>query len=83
MTGLVFVDSNVFVYSIDTKDELKHVVAKEWLDRLWRDRSGRTSTQVLSEFYYVATRKITPGLSPPVAWGHVAALAEWEPQART
>lgn len=81
MTGLVFVDSNVLVYSVDTKDELKHVVAKEWLDRLWRDRSGRTSTEVLSEFYYVATRRITPGLSPPVAWGHVATLAEWEPQA--
>jgi len=81
MTGLVFVDSNVLVYSIDTKDESKHALAKKWLDRLWRDRSGRTSTQVLSEFYYVATRKLTPGLSPPAAWGHVAALAEWEPQA--
>jgi predicted nucleic acid-binding protein len=81
MTGLVFVDTNVFVYSIDSRDESKHVLAKEWLGRLWRDRTGRTSTQVLSEFYYVATRKITPGLNPPTAWGHVAALAEWEPQA--
>jgi len=81
MTGLVFVDTNVLVYSVDSRDESKHVLAKEWLDRLWRDRSGRTSTQVLSEFYYVATRRITPGRRPPAAWGHVAALAEWEPLA--
>jgi predicted nucleic acid-binding protein len=81
MTGLVFVDTNVFVYSVDSRDESKHALAKEWLGRLWRDRTGRTSTQVLSEFYYVATRKITPGLSPPIAWEHVAALAKWEPQA--
>jgi predicted nucleic acid-binding protein len=81
MTGLVFVDTNVLVYSIDTRDESKHKLAKEWLDRLWRDGSGRTSAQVLSEFYHVVTRRITPGLDPPAAWEQVAALAEWEPQA--
>src|SRR5207237_285655 len=35
-------------------------VAQAALDELWRTRSGTLSTQVLSEFYVVATRTFDP-----------------------
>lgn len=81
MTGLVFVDTNVLLYAVDTRQPAKHAVAREWMLGLWRDRTGRISVQVLSEFYANATRVQSPGLSPDQAWEHMAALADWRPQA--
>jgi predicted nucleic acid-binding protein len=63
MTGLVFVDTNVLLYAIDSREGSKHRFASDWLARLWRERSGRTSVQVLSEFFVNATSKLSPGLS--------------------
>lgn len=80
MTGLVFVDTNVLLYAIDTSDGAKHRSAREWMDKLWRGRTGRTSVQVLSEFYVNATRLLSRGLSKEHAWEHVVALSEWAPQ---
>jgi predicted nucleic acid-binding protein len=80
MTGLLFVDTNVLLYAVDTSDGTKHQSAREWMDKLWRDRTGRTSVQVLSEFYVNATRLLSRGLSKEHAWEHVVALSEWAPQ---
>ncbi len=64
MTGPCFVDANVLVYARDARDPRKHARAADWLDHLWRTRFGRTSTQVISQFYAVATRKLKPAVAP-------------------
>ncbi len=79
MIAPVFVDSNVFVYARDTRDAVKQTRAAEWLSYLWRERAGRISTQVLSEYYVTVTRKLDPGLPPEEAWDDVQALLTWRP----
>jgi predicted nucleic acid-binding protein len=76
----VFVDTNIFIYSRDSSDISKQSLAQEWLQRLWRERAGRTSVQVLSEYYVNVTRKLKPGLSAERAWEDVEALQAWAPQ---
>lgn len=80
MTAAVFVDTNVLLYWRDGRDTAKQARAAEWLAHLWREKTGRTSTQVLSEYYVNATRKLDPGLSADEAWDDVQALLAWEPQ---
>ena len=80
MTGLVFVDSNVFVYARDGRDVAKQARAADWLAHLWREALGRTSMQVLSESYTTVTRKLTPPVAPGEAWDDVKALFTWRPQ---
>lgn len=81
MTGLVFVDTNVLLYAIDSREGSKHQCASDWLGRLWSERNGRTSVQVLSEFFVNSTSKLSPGLPREQAWEHVVALSAWDPQA--
>ena len=80
MTAAVFVDSNVLVYSRDTRDPVKHARAADWIATLWRDGTGRVSAQVLSECYYTLTRKLRPGLPHDEAWEDISALMAWRPQ---
>lgn len=77
MTGPCFVDANVFVYAQDGRDARKHRHVEAWLDELWRAQLGRTSTQALSEFYVVATRKLK--VAPEVAWGEAERYFAWNP----
>ncbi|MFO1467861.1 MAG: PIN domain-containing protein [Steroidobacteraceae bacterium] len=79
MTATIFVDTNVFVYARDNAYPQKQKLAMQWVDRLWREQSGRTSMQVLSELYVTLTRKLRPGLSPDDAWEDVSALMAWDP----
>lgn len=80
MTAPVFVDTNVFVYARDAGEPVKQPRAAAWLERLWRERLGRTSVQVLSEYYVTVTRKLDPGLPADDAWDDVTALFTWRPQ---
>jgi len=80
MTDTVFVDTNVFVYARDASEAAKQTVAAEWLHTLWLEQRGRTSVQVLSEYYTIVTRKQRPGLGVDDAWEDVAALFAWKPQ---
>jgi len=57
MTAPVFVDSNVFLYAMDEADPKKQQAARNWRAELWKNRLGRISFQVLSEFYVNAVRK--------------------------
>ena len=52
-----FVDTNVLVYSHDRGAGRKHRLARYLVRRLWRDRSGAISTQVLQELYVNVRRK--------------------------
>ncbi len=81
MTAPVFVDANVLVYARDAREQVKQPRAAEWIARLWRDQSGRTSTQVLSEYYVTVTRKVRPRMTPEDAWNDVKSFLAWRPQA--
>ena len=80
MTAAVFVDTNIFVYARDASEPVKRSVAIQWLEELWREHRGRTSTQVLSEYYVTVTGKLRRRLDREVAWGHLRDLLAWEPQ---
>jgi predicted nucleic acid-binding protein len=73
----VFVDTNVLVYAHDPSERRKSATADALLTKLWRSGEGALSTQVLQEFYNVATTKLDPKLSPLRARTIVADYAEW------
>jgi len=74
-----FVDTNIFVYARDASEPGKQPVAMQWLQRLWERELGRTSMQVLSEYYVTVTAKLHPGLPVNLARSDVRALAVWQP----
>lgn len=80
MTARIFVDTNVFVYAKQAGAPTKQSLAARWLERLWEAESGRTSVQVLNEYYTTLTRKIQPALPPAEAWDDVRSLMAWNPQ---
>jgi predicted nucleic acid-binding protein len=57
------VDTNVLAYAVDPRDKQKQARAVECFTRLDAARSGVLTTQVLSELFVVATRRLTPPLS--------------------
>jgi predicted nucleic acid-binding protein len=75
----IFVDTNIFVYARQPEETLKQPVAQEWLERIWLERRGRTSIQVLNECYSTLTRKVQPPQSPSEVWLYVATLMAWQP----
>jgi len=79
MTALIFVDANVLVYARDPRDPVKQTLARDWIRLLWEHSRGRTSTQVLSEFYEIVTRKF-PSQSREDAWEEVQSYLSWNPQ---
>lgn len=80
MTALVFVDTNVLLYARDAGEARKQPRATTWLEWLWRHQTGRTSVQVLNEYYVNVTRKLDPGLPAAEAWDDVVSLLAWQPQ---
>ncbi len=80
MSAPVFVDTNVFVYARQAGEGNKQRQAEQWLSHLWREQRGRTSAQVLNEYYVTLTRKIKPALSADDAWDEVRSLLGWDPQ---
>lgn len=75
--GLVFVDTNILGYALDASEPEKQEVAKAVLEDLWLNQAGTLSTQVLQEFYVVATRKFDPPIPRREARDLVSAYAEW------
>ncbi len=80
MTALVFVDTNVLVYARDSRDAVKQAKARDWIRQLWDGQRGRTSAQVLSEFYEVVTRKLKTAVAKDDAWEEVQSYLAWNPQ---
>lgn len=80
MTAFVFVDTSVFVYERQADDLRKQGLAAQWLERLWLAGTGRTSPQVLCEFYATLTRKLDPPVPTHQAWEHIRSLLAWNPQ---
>jgi predicted nucleic acid-binding protein len=80
MTVRCFVDASVLLQARDARDPLKQQRAAEWLERLWQQRSGRTSVQVLAEFYAMATRRLSSRVPEDLAWDDVTRYLTWLPQ---
>src|SRR5258706_15600511 len=80
MSVRCFVDASVLLHARDPRDPLKQARSAEWLERLWQQRSGRTSLQALSEFYITATRKLAPRVPEDIAWDEVVRYLSWAPQ---
>ena len=63
----------------DRSEAAKHPIARSVLEDMWRTGTGTLSTQVLQEFYVVATRKFHPHLPRRAARSIVAAYDVWSP----
>lgn len=73
MTDRWFVDTNVYVYAVDTRDRRKQRAAQQLLSA---ERSRLVlSAQVLGEFYVTVTRKLPDPLPPRDAAAAVAGLS--------
>ena len=53
-----FVDTNILIYAFDRSAGDKHRIAVDLMTRLWTERRGCISLQVLQEFYVASTRKL-------------------------
>src|SRR5712671_3070867 len=73
----IFVDTNVLLYSIDSRDPVKCAKSRAWLEYLWQTGAGRMSWQVLHEFYANAVRKL--GVPAPDARKAVTVFTRWRP----
>jgi predicted nucleic acid-binding protein len=69
-----FVDTNVILYTYDTRNAEKRERAEAWMVWLWERAVGCTSWQVLQEFYSNAIQKF--GAQPGKVREHVALLSQ-------
>jgi predicted nucleic acid-binding protein len=53
-----FVDTNILVYAHDGGAGVRHNKASGLMKRLTEDGNGAVSTQVLAEFYNIATKRL-------------------------
>lgn len=72
MAGRSFVDTNLFVYAVDTSEPDKQHRAQQVLTST---PDAVVSTQVMNEFYHVATRKLPNPLSAEDATAIVERMA--------
>jgi predicted nucleic acid-binding protein len=77
MSDKIFVDTNVLIYAHDVDAKAKNEAAKRILHRLWQERTGVLSMQVLQEFYVNVTRKIPHPLSKESARLVVSTYTTW------
>lgn len=77
MRDKVFLDTDIFIYSIDASpgEKKKRNIARQILKEHIRNDSGVISIQVLQEFYQVATRKIEVALSTDEALEYLHYMA--------
>lgn len=72
-----FVDTNILVYAEDRDAAAKHETARDLVLRLWEDREGVLSVQVLQELYVTVTRKLKKPLSSAKALEIVEQYLTW------
>lgn len=74
----VFVDTNVLLFAQDERVPDKRAAATRWLERCWRERLGRVSSQVLNELY-ANLRRVAPRLDVQHARAMVRIYRAWQP----
>jgi predicted nucleic acid-binding protein len=77
MRDKIFIDTNVLIYAHDVDAPGKHEVAKGVLGKLWGERTGALSMQVLQEFYMNVTRKIKRPISRASARAIISSYEIW------
>ena len=63
----ILIDTNLLIYLYDQNQPDKQNQSERVLEQLELTRSGRLSVQALAEFFSVATRKLSPNLTPSQA----------------
>ena len=79
LTAPVFVDTSVLILSEDGADPASRAQAMAWLRCLWQQRLGRTSSQVLNDFYRSVTTRISPSMPNGDARAEVRRYQRWAP----
>jgi predicted nucleic acid-binding protein len=72
----IFLDTNILCYPLDKTEKKKGNVCRSLLEKVRANHKGVISTQVLQEFYVVATRKLH--VEPMMAKGLVTAYEHFE-----
>lgn len=72
-----FVDTNVLLYAYDTAAGVRHDRAAELVGRIWSERNGALSVQVLQEFFVNATTKVAAPLTQEAAVDRLRSLSRW------
>jgi len=75
----IFADSNLLLYVLDENEPKKRALAAAWHERLWQG-GGRTSTQVISEFYVNLKRVTRSRLSDEQGWAIALRYFAWKPR---
>ena len=75
----VFVDAGVLVLAEDTSAGTLHTQTLQCLDHLWRERSGRVSTQGLSAFYESVTDHARHAMPQGDARAAIRRYNSWTP----
>lgn len=70
----LFIDTNVLVYTRDRAEPVKGPFAQNLLLKVFATGSPRISTQVLSEFFWVVTRKLDVPLTTDEAVADVRTI---------
>lgn len=60
--SLEFCDTSIFVYAYDLGAGPKRDRALDLTARLWQDRAGATSVQILQELFSILTRELKPAV---------------------
>jgi len=63
----ILIDTNLLIYLYDQNQSDKQNQSERVLEQLELTPSGRLSVQALAEFFSVATRKLSPNLTPAEA----------------
>ena len=74
----VFVDTSVLIAAEDTAQPQLYAAVLDWLDVLWRMRTGRTANQSLVEFYDQVTGNAQP-MSQGDARAAIRRYQSWNP----
>jgi predicted nucleic acid-binding protein len=78
MNGRAFVDTNILIYAHDQADREKNHRAVELLEKLWADRRGVLSTQVLQEFTVNLQKKLAVPLEMSEIRRRIQYFVAWE-----
>lgn len=74
MSGRSFLDTNIFVYSLDHSAPRKATTARDIIRGALSANNGAISYQVVQEFFNVALRRFVPAMTSPEAEQYLATV---------
>lgn len=79
MSVEAFIDTSVLLHCVDDGAPARRDQAQAWVRACWTRRCGRTSGQVLNEFYANARRKFSSAIAAGDARALVRRYQHWNP----